>query len=129
MSSGRKGGGGGGGIGQGFDRSLWPGVGHLNYLTVPGVGIFEFLFVPVTTNHFTGWGISVIFDLTFLPPGRELDSNFLENVKSTPYALPTPCRLDIDRCMKYHFIRSWFFLPLLLSCLDGQRKGKQLFGW
>ena len=27
-----------------------PGVGHLNYLAVPGVGIFEFLFVAVTTN-------------------------------------------------------------------------------
>ena len=42
------------GIGRDFDRSLWPGVGHLNYLAVPGVGIFEFLFVPVTTNHFPG---------------------------------------------------------------------------
>ena len=31
-----------------------PGVGHLNYLAVPGVGIFEFLFVRVTTNHFPG---------------------------------------------------------------------------
>ena len=34
-------------------------VGHLNYLAVPGVGIFELLFVPVTTNHFLGWGISI----------------------------------------------------------------------
>ena len=25
---------------------LGPGVGHLNYLAVPGVGIFEFLFLP-----------------------------------------------------------------------------------
>ena len=57
-----------------------PGAGHLNYLAVLGVGIFEF-FVPVTTNHFPGWGISVIFDLTFLPEGREFYSNFLENVK------------------------------------------------
>ena len=42
-------GGGGGrrGIAQGFDRSLWPG--HLNYLAAAGpVGIFEFLFAPVT---------------------------------------------------------------------------------
>ena len=30
-------------------------------------------------------GISVIFDLTFLPGGREFDSNSLENVKSLPY--------------------------------------------
>ena len=31
-----------------------PGVGHLNYLAIPGVGIFEFLSVPVITNHFPG---------------------------------------------------------------------------
>ena len=35
------------------------------------LGIFEFLFVPVTTNHLLGWGISVIFDLTFFPEDRE----------------------------------------------------------
>ena len=58
-----------------------PGVGHLNYLAVPGVGIFEFF----TTNHFLGLGISVIFDLTFLPGGREFDSSFWENVKIPPY--------------------------------------------
>ena len=57
------------------------GVGHLNYLAVPGVGIFEVLFVPVTTKSFPGRGISVIFDLTFLPGGREFYSNFLKNVK------------------------------------------------
>ena len=72
-----------------------PGVGHLNYLAVPGVGIFEFL----TTNHFLGWGISVIFDLAFLPGGREFDINFWENVKIPPYAPPPPRRLDIDRCI------------------------------
>ena len=44
-----------------------PGVGHLNYLAVPGVGIFEFLFLPVTTNHFPGWGISVILTSHFCP--------------------------------------------------------------
>ena len=78
------------GIGQGFDRSLWlgPGVGHLNYLAVPGVGIFELMFVPMTTNHFPGWGISVIFDLKFLPGDRDFGSNFLKNVKSPPYAPP-----------------------------------------
>ena len=57
-----------------------PGIGHFNYLAVPGVGIFEF-FSSVTTNHFPRWRISVIFDLTFLPGGREFYSNFLENVK------------------------------------------------
>ena len=74
----KPGGGGGGrrGIGRDFDRSLWP-----------GVGIFEFLLVSVTTNHFPGWRISDTFDLTFLPTGREFDSKFLENVncKILPY--------------------------------------------
>ena len=37
-----------------------PRVGHLNYLAVSGVGIFEFLFMPVTTNRSLGWGISDI---------------------------------------------------------------------
>ena len=67
-----------------------PGVEHLNFLAVPGVGISEFLFVPVTTNHFSGWGNLVIFDLTFLPGGTEFDSNLLENVKIPPYAPPLP---------------------------------------
>jgi len=29
--------------------------------------------------------------------GGGLDENFLQNVKSPPYALPPPCRLNIDR--------------------------------
>ena len=33
-------------------------------------------------------GNLVIFDLTFLPGGKEFDSNLLENVKIPPYA---PC--------------------------------------
>ena len=53
--------------------------------------------MPVTTNHFLGWGILVIFDLTFLPGGRKFNSDFLENVKSLPYTfsfwehLPSSC--------------------------------------
>ena len=83
------------GIGRDFDESLWPGLGCLNYLAVPGIGIFQFLFVPVTTNHFPGWGISVIFDLTFLPWGREFD-----NFKNPPCVPPPlPHRLGIDRCI------------------------------
>ena len=79
------------------------GLGHLNYLAVSGVGIVQFLFVPVTINYFMGWGISIIFDLTFLPRGREFYSNFLENVKMS-YAPPLPppnppCRFDIDSCI------------------------------
>ena len=58
--------GGGEEAGPRIDR-FGPGVGHLNYLAVPEVGILEFLFVPVTTNHFPCWGLAVIFDLTFLP--------------------------------------------------------------
>ena len=84
---------GGGGIRLGFDliNRFGPGVGHLNYLAVLVVGIFEFL----TTNHFLGWGISVIFDLTYLPGGREFDSNFWENVKIPPYAPPPPAGLTL----------------------------------
>ena len=56
---------------------------------IPRVRICEFLFVPVTTNHFPGGKFQLgIFDLTFLPGGREFDSNFLENVKIPPYAPP-----------------------------------------
>ena len=57
-----------------------PGVEHLNYLAVPGVGIFEFF-----SNQIISWGGNfAIFDLTFLPGGREVDINFLENVKIRP---------------------------------------------
>ena len=38
------------GIGQDFDRSLWPGARAFELSCCPGVGIFGFLFVPVTTN-------------------------------------------------------------------------------
>ena len=44
-------------------------------------------------KSFPGWGISVIFDLRFLPGGREFDSNFLENVKIPSYAPPQ--RLEV----------------------------------
>ena len=81
----------------GHRAGFWPialarEVGHLNYLAVPGVGIFEFLFVPVTRNHFPGGEF---------PRGREFDSNFLENVKIPPYAPPSPRGLDIDRCITF----------------------------
>ena len=80
---------GGGALGGILIDRFGPGVGHLNSLAVPGVGIFEFLFVPVTTNHFPGWEIQLYFYLTFLPGGREFHSNFLANVKIPPYA-PSP---------------------------------------
>ena len=66
-----------------------PGIGHLNYLALPRVGMFEFLLVPVTTNHFPWWGISVIFGVTFAW-GRDFDNIVLENAKCYPYALPPP---------------------------------------
>ena len=87
------------GIEQGFDGSLWPGVRAFELSCCPGGRDIWILFMSMTTNHFPGWGISVIFDLTFLPRGREFDSDFLVNVKSQSYAPPPPCRLDIDRCI------------------------------
>ena len=79
------------GIGKGFDRSLC--------LAVPGVRIFEFFFMHVTTNHFPGWGISLIFDLTFcLGVG-----NFTAIFWKMSNSCPMPCLLlhwlDIDRCI------------------------------
>ena len=46
QQGGRGGGGEGAGHKQGFDRSLWPGVGRLNYLAVLGVGIFGIFLCP-----------------------------------------------------------------------------------
>ena len=53
----QAGGGGGGARGGILIDRFGPGLGHLNFLAVPGVGISEFLFMPVTTNHFLGWEI------------------------------------------------------------------------
>ena len=89
MSSRRGGGGGGGGggtLGVDLIYSFGPGVGHLNYLAVPEVGIFEVLFLPLTTNHFRGWGISVIFDFTFLPGVGNLTAIFWK--MSNPHPMP-----------------------------------------
>ena len=77
-----------------FDQLLWPGGRAFELSCCLGVGIFEFLFLPVTTNHFLGWGISVIFDLTFLPRVGNLTAIFGKNSKSCPMSH----RLDIDRC-------------------------------
>ena len=81
------------GVGQGFDQLLWPRGRAFEYLVVLEVGIFKFLFVPVTTNHFPEWGISVKFDLTFLPGGREFYSDCLGKIMSIPRpmsCLPPP---------------------------------------
>ena len=55
-----------GNIGILIDR-FGPGVGHLNFLAVSGVGISEFLFVPVTTDHFSGWEIWLYLTSHFCP--------------------------------------------------------------
>ena len=91
MSS-RRGGGGGGrqGIGRGFDRSLWPGGRAFELSCFPGSRDI-WIFVHAR-NHksFPGVGNFSIFDLTFLPRGREFDSNVWENVKIPPYVPPSP---------------------------------------
>ena len=87
------------GIGRDFDRSLWPGVGHLNYLAVPGVGIFEFLFVLMTTNHFPGGEFQLYLNSHFCPGVGNLTAIFWKMSKSHPMPRFSPCRLDIDRCI------------------------------
>ena len=62
----------------------------MNFLAVPGI------FVRARDHKsFLGVGNLVIFDLTFLPEGREFDSNLLENVKIPPYAPPPPAGLTL----------------------------------
>ena len=85
-----KGVGGRRGIGQDSDRSLWPGVGHLNYLAVPGVGIFEFLFVPVTTNHFPDGEFKLYLTSHFCPGVGNLTAIFWKMSKSRPIPCPSP---------------------------------------
>ena len=83
-------GGGRQGIGWDFDRSLWPGGRAFEFSCCPG-GRDIWIFVRARDHKsFLGVGNLVIFDLTFLPGGREFDSNLLENVKIPPYAPPPP---------------------------------------
>ena len=76
-----------------------PRVGHLNHLAVPGVGIFEVLFVPVTTNHFPGWEIQLYLTSHFCPRVGNLTAILWQMSKSRPMPRLPPRRLDIDRCI------------------------------
>ena len=83
-------GGGRRGIGQDFDRSLWPGGRAFEFSCCSG-GRDIWIFVCARDHKsFLGVGNLVIFDLTFLPGGREFDSNLLENVKIPPWTLFRP---------------------------------------
>ena len=73
----------GGGGGILIDR-FGPGVGHLYYLAVPGVGIFECLLVPVTTNHFPGGEFQLCFTSHFCPGVGNFTAIFWEMSKSRP---------------------------------------------
>ena len=64
------------GIGRGFDRSLWPGGRAFELSCCPGSRDIRIFVRAHDHKSFPGWGISVIFDLTFLTRGREFDSNF-----------------------------------------------------
>ena len=86
--------GGGGRSGNLIDR-FGPGVGQLNYLAVPGVGIFEFLFEPVTTNHFLGWGISLSLTSHFCPGVGNLTAIFGKMSKSRPMPRLPPAGLTL----------------------------------
>ena len=61
------------GIGRDFGRSLWPGGRAFEFSCCPGGTL---IFVRSRDHKsFLGVGNLVIFDLTFLPGGREFDSN------------------------------------------------------
>ena len=83
-----------------------PGVGHLNYLAVPGGGIFEVLFVPVTTNYFPGWEIQLYLTSHFCLGVGNWTAIFgkCQNPAYAPPPLspPPPRRLDIDRCISFN---------------------------
>ena len=87
MSS-RRGEGGRWGIGEGFDRSLWPGGRALELSCCPGGRDISYFFVHVTTNHFPGSGISIIFDLTFLPGIGNFTAIFLKMSHPIPTLRP-----------------------------------------
>ena len=78
------------GIGQGFDRSLWPGDRAYELSCCPGGRDIYLIFVCAhdTTNHFLGWGNSVIFDLTFLRKSRKFYRNFFLKMSNPS---PMPC--------------------------------------
>ena len=57
-----------------------PAVGHLNYLAVPGVGIFEFLYLPVTRNQFLGLEFQLYLTSHFCPGVGNLTAIFLKMI-------------------------------------------------
>ena len=76
-------------------------MGHLNYLAVPRVVMFEFLLVPVTTNHFPWWEkISYIWPHISLGVGI-LTAFFwkIQIIIPMRCLLPPIRQLYIDRCI------------------------------
>ena len=78
------------GIGRDFDRSLWPGGRAFEFSCCPGSRDIWIFVRGHDHKSFLGVGNLVIFDLTFLPGGREFDNNLSKNVKIPPYAPPSP---------------------------------------
>ena len=98
--SSRRGRGGSRGIGRDSDRSPWPRGRAFELSCRPGgrdIGIFV-----RARDHksFPGRGISVIFDLTFLPGGREFDSNFVGKCQN-PALCPAVLGLYVFPIFKY----------------------------
>ena len=91
----------------------------MNFLTVLGVGISEFLFLSVTTNHFSGWEIWLYLTSHFCPGVGNLTIIFWKMSKSRPMPPFPPYRLDIDRCINIDFtIILWycsFIQPIIYS--------------
>ena len=112
------------GIGRDFDRSLWPRGRAFEFSCCPG-GRDIWIFVRARDHKsLLGVGNLVTFDLTFLPVGREFDSNLLENVK-----IPADCgSLELEFWKLQELLCGRMFEPQELlcgSCGDTLKGGRQ----
>ena len=99
--------GGGGGAQGGILIDLFgPGVRHLNFLAVLGVGISEFLFVRVTTNYFSGREIQLYLTSQFCLGVGNLTAIFWKMSKSHPMPRLPPTGLTLIGALNQALSRS-----------------------
>ena len=124
------------GIGRDFDRSLWPegrAFEFLNYLAVPGVRIFEFMSVPVTTNHFPGGRFQLYLTSHFCPGIGNFTAFFLKNVTILPYTIAklqvTIATLQVIMALKCTYYVFYISKDILLETLTTYLPTKGKYGF